>query len=39
MYERLYPSWYKRNKGGNNKVLVTVWLEANDDSISGSHDY
>ena len=37
MYKRLYPSryksrlylsWYKRDEGGNNKVLVTVWLEA-----------
>ena len=43
MYKRLYPSWYKRDKGGNNKVLVTVWLEvwfeAKDDSISGLRDY
>ena len=26
MYKRLYPDWYKRNKGGNNKVLITIWL-------------
>ena len=27
IYRRLYPSRYKRNKGGNNEVLVMVWLE------------
>ena len=27
MYRRLYPSQYKRDNGGHNKVLVTVWLE------------
>ena len=40
MYRRLYPSWYKsssypsryeRDEGGNNKVLITIWLEAKDD--------
>ena len=40
MYRRLYSSWYESRsyssqydgeKGGNNKVLVTVWLEAKDD--------
>ena len=48
MYKRLYPSWYKsrlypsrykEDEGGNNEMLVTVWLEAKDDSISGSRDY
>ena len=33
---RLYPSWYERDKGGNDKVLITVrlkvWLEAKDES-------
>ena len=24
---KLYPSWYKRDEGGDNEVLVTVWLE------------
>ena len=47
MYRRLYPSWcksrlypsrYKRDKGGNNEMLVTVGLEAKDESISGSRD-
>ena len=47
MYERLYPSryesrlypkWYKRDEGGDDEVLVTVWLEAKDDSISISRD-
>ena len=31
MYDRLYPSRYERNEGGNNKVLVTVWLEVKDE--------
>ena len=54
MYKRLYPNWYKsklypsrykRDECGNNKVLVTieleVWLEAKDKLrlILGSHDY
>ena len=37
---RLYPSWYKRDEGGNNELLVTVWLEEKDDlkSITESRD-
>ena len=40
MYGRLYPSWYesrsypsryKGDGGGNNEMLVTVWLEVKDD--------
>ena len=38
MYGRLYPSRYKKDEGGNNKVLITVWLEAKNESISGSRD-
>ena len=38
MYERLYLSWYKRDEGGNDKVLITVWLEAKDELISGSRN-
>ena len=47
MYRRLYPSWYKnrlypscyeKDEGGNNKVLVTIWFEAKDKSILGSLD-
>ena len=43
MYERLYPSryesrlypkWYKRDEGGDDEVLVTVRLEAKDESRS-----
>ena len=33
---RLYPIRYKRNEGGNDEVLITVWLEAKDDLISRS---
>ena len=48
MYKRLYPnqyksrlylSWYERNEGGNNKILVTVQLEAKNESILGSYDH
>ena len=28
MYRRLYPSRYERDEGGNDKVLITVQLEA-----------
>ena len=35
---RLYPSWYERDKGGDNEVLVTVRLETKNDSILGSRD-
>ena len=38
MYRRLYPSRYERDEGGNDKMLVTVRLEAKDESISGSRD-
>ena len=38
MYERLYPSRYERDEGGNDKMLVTVWLEAKDESILGSRN-
>ena len=38
MYGRLYPSRYEKDEGGNNNVLVTVRLEAKDNSISGSRD-
>ena len=30
---KLYPSQYKSNKGGNDKMLVIVWLKAKDDLI------
>ena len=48
MYRRLYPSryenrlylsQYKRDESGDDEVLVTVWLEAKDKSISGSRDH
>ena len=35
---RLYPSQYERNESGDDKVLITVWLEAKDDSILVSRD-
>ena len=35
---KLYPSRYKRDEGGDNNVLVTVWLEVKDDLILGSRD-
>ena len=34
MYRRLHPSWYERGAGGNNKVLITIWLKAKDESRS-----
>ena len=36
---RLYPNRYKKDKGDNNKVLITVLLKAKDDLILGSRDY
>ena len=46
---RLYPNQYKRDKSGNNKMLVTilfeVWLKVKDElrlileSMSGSRNY
>ena len=47
MYGRLYPSqykgrlylsWYKRDEGGDDKVLVTVRFKAKDDLILGLRD-
>ena len=39
MYKRLYPSWYKKNKGGNDKVRVTVWFEAKNDLTLRSRNH
>ena len=48
MYRRLYPSWcksrlypsrYEGDKGGNDEVLIMVWLEAKDDLILESHNH
>ena len=47
IYERLYPSRYesklyssryKRDKGGDDNVLIMVWLEAKNDLILGLRD-
>ena len=31
MYKKLHPSRYKKDAGGNNEMLITVWLEAKDE--------